>query len=43
MKNSYTPQERRVLRRFGERLRTLRQARGLTQDNLAEASEMNRN
>ena len=43
MKNSYTPQERRVLRRFVERLRTLRQARGLTQENLAEASEMNRN
>lgn len=43
MKNSYTPQERRVLRGFGEHLRALRQARGLTQEGLAEASEINRN
>lgn len=43
MKNSYLPQERMVLRRFGERVRTLRRERNLTQETLAETAGINRN
>lgn len=43
MKNSYSEQEKEVLRSFGQRLRRMRRMRDLTQEKLAEEADMNRN
>ncbi len=43
MKNSYSEQEKEMLRLFGRRLRQLRRVRDVTQERLAEMADLHRN